>query len=93
MDYRQKAKDLIAKAIDVRTPENERAATMVAAVNLIHKHDLLSSPLEGLLPNNETVRAATSIFEHVANPDFVSSVKHLARSFSGRRSGSSRRRR
>jgi len=92
MNYRQKAKDLVALAIDERTPEKERLAAMVAAVKLIHQHGLLSSPLDGLLrADNETVKAAATLFEQITHPEFMSSVKQVARSFTGPRAASGAR--
>jgi hypothetical protein len=93
VNYRQKAKDLVKLAVDERTPEKERLSAMVAVVKLIHQHDLLSSPLDGLLnTDNETVQAAATLFGQVTSPDFIDSVKRVARGFTGRRatSGSGR---
>jgi hypothetical protein len=88
MNHRQKAKDLVNLAIDARTPEKERAVAMVALVKLIHEHDLLSSPLDGLLnTDNRTIRAAATIFERVTDPGFVDSVREVARGLTPRRPG------
>jgi hypothetical protein len=86
MNYRQKAKDLVNLATDERTPEKERLNAMVQAVRLIKQHDLLSGPLDGLLnTDNETVRAATTVFSSLTHPDFVGAVKQVAKNFGTRK--------
>jgi hypothetical protein len=78
MSARQKARDLIELAAREDTPEKERVSAAVKAVALIRKHDLLSSPLDVMSEiDNDTVRAATSIFEKLTDPDLVDSVKHI----------------
>jgi hypothetical protein len=81
---RQQAKDLIELAVDERTPEKERLNSAVKAVAIIHKYNLLSSPLDAL-NDNETVRAVTTIVEKFADPDLMSSVKTIGREIGRRR--------
>lgn len=88
-DFRQQAKDLVNLATDERTPEKERTAAMVQAIRVIKQHDLLSSPLDRLLnTDNETVNAAATLFGRLTDPDFVDSVRQVARGLSSRRGGS-----
>ena len=76
---RQKVKDLIVLALDERTPEKERIAAAFGALKIIDRHDLVSSPLDGIMnSDNESVKAAATIFEHLSNPDLVSSIKKVA---------------
>jgi hypothetical protein len=53
-DPRITAKKLVALAYDDRTPKKERQAARNKAIKLIHEHDLLGSPLDGLI-DQETV--------------------------------------
>jgi hypothetical protein len=79
MSERQKAKKLMALALDERTPEKERLSAAFNALKLIDKHGLLDSPLEGILnSDNETIKAASTIFERLTDPDLVKSVKKVA---------------
>ncbi len=97
MDHRETAKKLIDMAADERTPENERVNAMVKAVKLIKEHDLLASPLTGILGglnniNNDTVRAASSAFAHLTSPEFVDSMKKVVNALgSVRKSATGRR--
>jgi hypothetical protein len=89
MNARQKARDLIELALEENGDDKERIAAAMKALRIIRKYDLLSSPLDGLLSSdNETVKAATSIFEKLTDPDLVNSVKKI----SGRISQARRRR-
>jgi hypothetical protein len=82
---RQQAKDLIELAVDDRTPEKERLNSAMKAIAIIHKYDLLSSPIDALNEiDNETIRAATKIVEKITDPDLVSSLKKIG-SHIGRR--------
>jgi hypothetical protein len=84
VNYRQKAKDLVNLATDERTPEKERGNAVIQALRLIKEHDLLSSPFDTLIgaaANNETMRAATSVFSHLSSPEFVESMKTVAHAF------------
>jgi hypothetical protein len=79
MNARQKVKDLIELACDETGNDKERVAAAMKAVRIIRKYDLLASPLDGLLESdNETIKAATSIFEKLTDPDLVSSVKKIS---------------
>ena len=79
MNARQKAKDLIELALEENGDDKERIAAAMKALRIIRKYDLLSSPLDGLLSSdNETIKAATSIFEKLTDPDLVSSVKKIS---------------
>lgn len=83
---RQKAKDLIELAADIHTSQKERISAAIKAVALIRKHDLLASPLDGLLDSSdETVQAATNIFETLTNPKLVGNLKKVAGRFNRRR--------
>ena len=75
MNARQKVKDLITLALDERTPDKERVSAAFSALKIIDKHDLLSSPLDGVMDSidNEDVRAAGNIFRGIA--DLVTSRK------------------
>jgi hypothetical protein len=68
LNVRQKVKDLVELAADDRTPEKERVAAAFKAIRIIRKHDLLSSPLDGLLEDDEVVEEITS---------FVSGAKKI----------------
>jgi hypothetical protein len=81
MNSRQKARDLIELAVDERTPEKERLSAAVKAVALIHKYDLLVSPLDMLDSENETVSAAKSILEVLTDPKLTANVKKVASRF------------
>jgi len=79
MNARQKARDLIELALEENGDDKERIAAAMKALRIIRKYDLLSSPLDGLLSSdNETVKAATSIFEKLTDPDLVNSVKKIS---------------
>ena len=87
MNARQKARDLIELASDVHNDDKERISWAMKACSLIRKHDLLASPLDGLLDSdNETVQAATSIFEKLTDPELVRSVKKIGGRLGRRRS-------
>lgn len=82
MTPRQKARDLIELAADERTPEKERLSAAIKAVALIRKHDLLASPLDGILDGgDETVQAAKSIFDTLTDPKLRNNVKKVADRF------------
>lgn len=82
MNHRAKAKSLVELAVHEDTPEKEKFVSALKAVAMIHKYDLLSSPLDGLLDgNDETISAAKTIFETLSDPDLVSSVKKVAGRF------------
>ena len=75
---RQKAKELIALALDEGGEEKERVSAALKAVKIIAKYDLLSSPLDGLLSSdNETVSAAADVFQRLTDPSFIKSVKKI----------------
>ena len=46
---RVKAKGLIARAVHPNTPENEALASAMLACKLIAKHELLDSPIDGIM--------------------------------------------
>jgi hypothetical protein len=78
-DVRQKAKDLMALSLDERTPEKERLSAAFKALQIIERHGLLDSPLEGILgSDNEAIKAGVTIFEKLTDPTFVGSVKKVA---------------
>jgi Mn-dependent DtxR family transcriptional regulator len=78
---RQKTKDLIELAVDESTTDKERLSAAMKAIALIRKHDLLSSPLDMLGGDNETVQAAKSIFETLADPKLTKNLKKVADRF------------
>jgi len=78
---RQKAKDLLELAADESTTDKERISAAMKAGALIRKHDLLSSPLDMLGSDNETVQAAKSIFEKLADPKLAKDLKKVADRF------------
>jgi len=91
---RKKAHDLIELAVDENTPKEERLAVAFNAAKLIHKYDLLASPLDELLGSeNETIRAASTVLDRITDPDFISSVKTIGRGLSRREGGGESRRR
>lgn len=91
---RQKARDLIELAVNERTDEKEQIVAALRAVKLIHKYDLLASPLDELLGSkNETVRAASTVLDRITDPDFIDSVKTIGSQLSRRGGTGSRRRR
>lgn len=85
MSNRQRAKDLIELALDDGASEAERLSAALKAIRLIRKHDLLSSPLDLIDTENETVQAVKGIFETLTNPKLVKNVKKVGERFSGRR--------
>lgn len=89
---RERARDLIALAMDKSTTENERMNASMKAVSLIHQHDLLAHPLDKLVPgDNEGVKAAVDVFGRLFDPEFVGSVKKVYRG--AKEAGRKRRRR
>jgi hypothetical protein len=82
MNARQKAKDLVAQAVHPNTPENLAIRSAMKACQIIHEHDLLSSPLEGIKESidSETVRAAVDIGQRLIDPGFMRSLKTIGRS-------------
>jgi len=54
MDVRQKAKDLMALALDTKGSDNERLNAAFAALKLINENGLLESPLAAI--DNELVQ-------------------------------------
>jgi len=84
---RQKAKDLMKVALDERNnSDKERVAAAMQALQIIHKYDLLTSPLDGIMQSdNETVQAAATIFDRLTDPLLVASVKKVGRAFGRRR--------
>lgn len=82
---RKKARDLIELAVDENTPKEERLAAAFNAAKLIHKYDLLASPLDELLGSeNETIRAASTVLDRITDPAFIDSVKTIGRGLSRR---------
>jgi hypothetical protein len=72
-EHREKAKKLMTLALgDARGGEKERITAAFEALKIIHKHDLLSSPLDGLDLeglsglDKETVDAAATLVKKVA---------------------------
>ena len=85
--HRQKVQGLIELALDERTPEKERIAAAFKACSIVRKHDLLASPLDGLLEGgDETVQAAAGIFQTLTDPKLVGNLKKVASRFNRRRS-------
>lgn len=83
---RQKAKDLLKLAFDESTSESERGSALVQAGKLIVKHDLLTSPLDGILASdNESVQAVATIVDKLSDKGLVDSVKKVARGLRRRR--------
>lgn len=83
-DAREKARKLIALALDDRGNERERLSAAMRACVLIKQHDLLASPLDGILTSdNETVKAAVNIGKAVAEdgPAVVRGVKSVVDAF------------
>jgi hypothetical protein len=77
---RQKAKDLIALAMDKHTTEEERLSAALKAVSLIHQHNLLAHPLDKLVnSDDETVHAAVDLFGRFTDPEFLGSVKKVVK--------------
>lgn len=89
---RQKAKDLMAVALDERnSSEKERITAGFTALKMISKYGLLDSPLDGILDGaNEDVMAAKNVVETLTGTDFVNSVKRVARAVTGGRGGGDR---
>ena len=85
---RVKAKGLVARAVHPNTPENEAFASAMLACKLIAAHDLLDSPIDGIMENvdNDAVRTAADLFKHLSDPEFVRSVKKIASELRRRRS-------
>lgn len=85
MNPREKARKLVALAVDERTPEQERATAAVQAIALIHKHSLLDSPLDmvgdALRNESETVKAVSKIYETFTDPTLVGAIKEVGRRF------------
>lgn len=90
---KEKARRLIELAVDDGTPEAERDNAAFRAAKLIHKYDLLSSPLEDMLDRNETVQAAKTVIETVTSPDVLESIRTLGKGIASvRQTVESRRR-
>ena len=89
---RQRAKDLMAVALDERNnSDKERLAAAFKALKIIRDHSLLDSPLDGILQSdNETVQAAATIFDRLTDPTLVASVKKIAGGISRARGGGRR---
>ena len=81
---RKTAQGLIELALDKSTTDKERLNAMVGAVTLIKKYDLLSSQFDAL-PDHETIKAATDIFERITDPDLVDAFKKIAGKFKRQR--------
>lgn len=83
---RSRAKKLVELAGHPDTPEKERISAAFKAISLIRKHDLLASPLDGLLDSgDETVQAAAGIFQTLTDPKLVGNLKKVAGRFNRRR--------
>jgi hypothetical protein len=85
MSTRQKAKDLVALAVDDRTPEKERITAALRAVKLIAKYGLLASPLDILDSENETVQAVRGIADVLLDPKLRRNVARVASGLKRRR--------
>ena len=93
MSARGKAGKLVRMAVkgcdskDKET-ETEAYAAAMAACKIIEENDLLDDEerdgIESIL-NDERVDAVKSIYKKLADPEFISSVKKIAQTFSGRR--------
>jgi len=81
---RKKAKDLVELALNDGATDKERLTAMVTLVKLIKKYDLLSSQFDAL-PDHETIKAATDIFERITDPDLVDAFKKIAGKFKRQR--------
>jgi len=88
MSARGKARKLVRLATDKGTPDNEAMAAAMTACRIINENDLLDDEGEGGIGSiisgagldEDQVEAATSIFKKLSDPEFVSSVKKIARS-------------
>ena len=87
---REKALKLIDLALDEGATEEEGRSAAVKAVKHIDKHDLLAPDSQ-----NEAVRAASTVFDTITDPDFVDRVKTITSVFTrrGGDDGGGRRRR
>jgi BRCT domain type II-containing protein len=90
-DPRAKAKKLIELAVDKETPEKEALSAACKAVDIIHRYDLLSNPLDAFA-ENKTVKAAKNVVDTLSDPGLVDSLKTIGGSlreirdqFKGRR--------
>lgn len=86
-DVRDKVKIMITKALDDRTPEEERVSTAFKALTLIEKHSLLESPLSKILKttDNETVGAAVSILDRLIDPGLGRDIRKVRDGFRRRK--------
>jgi hypothetical protein len=73
MDMREKAKDLMNLALnEAKVNEKERIAAAFKALKIIHEHELLASPLDGIDIgglaglDKETVDATVTLVKKVA---------------------------
>jgi hypothetical protein len=75
-EKREKAKRLIALALDdPKSAEGANAAWR--AIRVIHKYDLLdTTPLDGIL-ENDTVKAVKAVADTVTDPAFVNGLKGI----------------
>ena len=75
---REKARRLVALAVDESTTREERASAALRAAKIIARNDLLASPLDGILDGNETVQAAKTLFGAFMDPKVAASAKTIA---------------
>lgn len=81
MNARDKARKLIALAVDERTDQKERRTAARQAVKLIHKYKLLdATPLDGIL-ENEVVKTAKTVVDKLTDPALLGGIKELGRQF------------
>ena len=92
-EKREKAKDLIALALNEGTTAEERSAAAYRAIKIINKYKLLDpTPLDGIL-ENETVRAVKTVADKFADPELIGGLKELFKQAGVVASAAKRRRR
>ena len=79
-EKRELARNLITLALDEGATEEERSSTAVRAIKIIRKYRLLDlTPIDGVL-DHPTVRAAKTVADKLADPEFTDGLKELFRS-------------
>lgn len=78
-DKREKAKRLIALALNDGTTAAERNSAAMRAVKIIRKYKLLDvTPLDGIL-ENEAVQAAKTVVDKLTDPELVGGLKAVGK--------------
>jgi len=76
-EKRELAKNLIVLALDEGATDGERSSTALRAIKIIRKYKLLDlTPIDGVL-DHPAVRAAKTVADKLADPEFTDGLKEL----------------